>query len=267
MRFLEKMSDMVPEINDFIKGQKALVIDDEVAIAQLLKIHLTQLGFETEVVHSAEAAFTLLQSSTYKICLLDWMLPGLQGVDFLKRIRPKYPNLKIMMVTAKADAESLVVGIESGADDYLSKPFDFKVLVARVRNLMRRLQFEESKQNQSTEISHQNGMVLLDKVMFDELSINFTKHVVKYKNSTIHLTPSEFKLLEALFKAQGSVLTREQLMALIQGHDVSVTARTIDTHVFALRKKIGNWSKNIETIRGVGYRILISDEDLSEEVL
>lgn len=253
-------------INDYIKNKMALVVEDEVTIAQLLKIHLSQLGFEVEICHDAETAFAQLKNKPYDLCLLDWMLPGVQGLDLLKKIRPHYDSLKIMMVTAKADSDSIVMGLESGADDYLPKPFDSKVITARIRHLMRRAQFEQNLKNRIV-VKVQEKNELSDMITFNELSIHFDKHIVKYQNKDIHLTLSEFKLLVALFKAQGSVLTREQLINSIQGEDVSVTERTIDTHIFALRKKIGAWSKYIETIRGVGYRILISVADISEEVV
>lgn len=248
-------------ITDFIKNKLALVVEDEPAIAQLLNIHLSKMGFAVEVCHDAESALVLIAQRRFELCLLDWMLPGLQGVDFLRQIRPQNREMKIMMVTAKADPDSIVDGLDSGADDYLPKPFDAKVLVARVRQLLRRLQFEQQLQRAQSEKEAQ------DKVSFDQLTIHFSQHTVQYKNSDVHLTFSEFKLLEALFKAQGQVLTREKLIDSIQGDDVSVTERTIDTHIFALRKKIGAWSKHIETVRGVGYRILIAVADSSEEVL
>ena len=253
MRFLEKTLDMDLLINEFIKSKNALVVEDDPAIAQLLKINLVQLGFAVVISESSEAGITELKTKHFDLCLLDWMLPGMQGVDFLKSIRPHFKSLKVMMVTAKADPDSIVEGLESGADDYLPKPFDSRVLAARVRHLMRRLQFEGGRVKPAA-----------DEVHHDSLSIHFGKHIVLYQNSEIHLTPSEFKLLAELFKARGQVLTRDRLIDLIQGEDVSVTGRTIDTHVFALRKKIGAWSKNIETIRGVGYRILLSETDDTE---
>lgn len=243
---------MDPQINDFIKSKNALVVEDEAAIAQLLKINLMQMGFEVDVFHDSESAYASLNHKSYSLCLLDWMLPRTQGIDFLKNVRSRLQDTKIMMVTAKADADSIVNGLDSGADDYLTKPFDAKVLAARVRHLMRRLYVESDSQKSPAELS------------FDGLSIHLTKHIVKVNGTEVHLTPSEFKLLAELFKAQGRVLTRDKLIDLIQGEDVSVTGRTIDTHVFALRKKIGTWSKHIETIRGVGYRILISVNDQSE---
>lgn len=255
---------MEQTINEFILNKKALVVEDEVAISQLLKINLAQLGFEVTTCTQAEQAYHELQKQKYDLCLLDWMLPGMQGVDFLKKIRPEYQNLKVMMVTAKADADSIVLGLESGADDYLPKPFDSKVLAARVRHIMRRLQFEQQLQVNSHEVSPKKTQTASEEFVFDGMQIHFSKHIVKHQGQDIHLTPSEFKLLAALVKAQGQVLTRDQLISLIQGEDVTVTGRTIDTHIFALRKKIGSWSKYIETIRGVGYRILISTQDTSE---
>lgn len=246
------MCAMGLQINEFIKSARALVVEDEAAIAQLLKLNLVQLGFNVEVAGSSELALEHFRKHKYDLCLLDWMLPGMQGVELLKIIRPQHKNLKIIMVTAKADAESIVTGFENGADDYLTKPFEGRVLGARVRNLMRRLQNENNTEPELAQLEH------------NELSVDFNRHIVKFQNSEIHLTPSEFKLLAELVKARGKVLTRDQLIDLIQGGDVTVTGRTIDTHVFALRKKIGTWARHIETIRGVGYRILLTPEDSSE---
>lgn len=242
---------------------KAIVIEDEAAIAQLLKIHLKDAGFDVDVFHDAETAFSGMQIKSYQLCLLDWMLPGVQGIDFLRRVRPHHPELKILMLTAKADPDSIVNGLESGADDYLTKPFEAKVFSARVRNLMRRSQYETHLRQAA---GGRSDVELVDEMTIEGATIHFKKHYVKNQGVEVHLTPSEFKLLASLFKAQGQVLTREQLIDQIQGEDVSVTGRTIDTHVFALRKKMGSWAAHIETIRGVGYRILISADDVSENL-
>lgn len=259
-----------------VLANKVIIVEDESAIAQLLKIHMLGLGLEVDVFADAESAFLSLQQNNYKICLLDWMLPGIQGIDFLKRVRQKNKLIKVMMVTAKADPESLVQGFEAGADDYLPKPFDAKVLTARVKNMLRRIDFEtqylaqhlnEQLPNQQEQHAISGGDIKLnlpEQITVDGLTIHFTKYFIKLDQTDIHLTPSEFKLLSSLVKAQGRVLTREELIDQIQGEDVSVTGRTIDTHVFALRKKLAQWSSNIETIRGVGYRVLISKEDRSD---
>lgn len=242
---------------------RAIVIEDEQAIGQLLKIHLQDAGFDVDVFQDAETAFSGMQIKSYQLCLLDWMLPGIQGIDFLRRIRPNHPDLKVLMLTAKADPDSIVNGLESGADDYLTKPFDARVFAARIRNLIRRSQYENQLK---AAIQGKPSVDSIDEMTIEGATIHFKKHFVKSKGVEVHLTPSEFKLLASLFKAQGQVLTREQLIDQIQGEDVSVTGRTIDTHVFALRKKMGDWAAHIETIRGVGYRILISADDISENL-
>lgn len=233
-------------------GVRALIVEDDFPIAQLLKIHLTELGLSVDLAADAEIAEQALKRAEYSICLLDWMLPGAQGIDLLHKIRVQNKFLKILMLTAKVDSDSIVAAIEAGADDYLTKPFDYKVLLARVRNLLRRIDFEKNFTAQKIEVQPAE-------MSMNGLSIHFSKHIISYQGERIHLTPSEFKLISALFKAQGQVLTREQLMAQIQGDDITVTGRTIDTHVFSLRKKLGVWGNQVETIRGIGYRVLICD--------
>lgn len=238
---------------------RALIVEDESAIAQLLKIHLIELGLTVDVVPDAETALMSLQTINYSLCLLDWMLPGMQGIDLLKKIRQTKKQIKILMLTAKTDSESIVTAIEAGADDYLTKPFDYKVLLARARNLLRRLDFE-NEMSQLSEVE-ESSAANLNQISLDGLSIHFLKYTISLNDESVHLTPSEFKLLASLLKAQGQVLTRDQLILQIQGDDVNVTGRTVDTHIFTLRKKLGEWAEHIETIRGVGYRILILKQD------
>ena len=242
----------------------ALIVEDDAAIAQLLKIHLSEIGLQVNVFHDAETAFLALQKERYHLIVLDWMLPGMQGIDLLKKIRSHEQELKVLMLTAKADADSIVLAIESGADDYLTKPFDEKVLLARVRNLLRRIDFEKNILKLNPSATDRKLQVDAEEISFDGLVIHFSKYTLSYRGENIHLTPSEFKLLASLFKAQGKVLTRDQLIGQIQGDDVNVTGRTIDTHIFALRKKLGSWADHVETIRGVGYRILVTTEDSSQ---
>ncbi len=222
-----------------------LIIEDEPAIAELIALTIREVDAVIEKTFSAEQAIFLLQNKSYDLILADWMLPGLQGIDLVAAVKSKNPEQLILMITAKADSESIVRGLEAGADDYVSKPFDPRVLAARVKNLLRRKQAEAQAQVLgSTEVFELNG-----------LKFDYGRVEVTLKQNPIHLTPSEFKLLGFLLKSQGRVLTRDQLIDLIQGEDVTVTGRTIDTHVFALRKKLLDWSEHIETIRGVGYRV------------
>lgn len=219
-----------------------LIIEDEPAIAELISLTLKEIEAITEKTFSAEQAHFLLQNKSYDLILVDWMLPGMQGVDLINLVKQKNPNQLVLMITAKADSDSVVRGLESGADDYVTKPFDPRVLIARVKNLLRRRKSHETLG--STEVYEIDG-----------LKFDYGRVEVTLNQQSIHLTPSEFKLLGFLLKSQGRVLTRDQLIDLIQGEDVTVTGRTIDTHVFALRKKLLTWSEHIETIRGVGYRV------------
>ena len=122
---------------------RALVVEDDHSIALLFQIHLSELGLSVDIAADAESAGLLLQNQNYSVCLLDWMLPGVQGIDLLKDVRKAKNNIKVLMITAKTDSVSVVNALESGADDYLTKPFDYHVLIARVRNLLRRLEFEK----------------------------------------------------------------------------------------------------------------------------
>lgn len=227
-----------------------LIVEDEIAIAELLKLALVDDYFkdfpmDIEIAHTTEQAREKMNLKKYDLILLDWMLPTEQGIDFLRAIKSESPKnqASFMMMTAKSDPDSIVEGLEAGADDFMTKPFEMIVFKARVKNILGRRQA----------LQKANKPSLLE---FSGLSLDLEKIEVKLQNQLIHLTPSEFKLLGFLLESQGKVLTRDRLIDLIQGEDVSVTGRTIDTHVFALRKKLSDWGQNIETIRGVGYRII-----------
>jgi DNA-binding response OmpR family regulator len=165
------------------------------------------------------------------------MLPGLSGLELCKKMAGKIP---ILMVTARADTSDVVLGLEMGADDYITKPFEIPVFLARVRSILRR-----SLQGNQPQTKLQSGNLVVD----------LESHSVVCDKTEIQLTSSEFKLLVALMKNQGRVLSRNKLIELVQGQGVAVIDRAIDTHVFGLRKKLGDCAETIETIRGVGYRV------------
>lgn len=222
-----------------------LVVEDEQEIRELMALHLLRQGFRVTECDSAEEGLAALQKQQFHLVILDWMLPGVSGFDFLKQIKAKPAAPGVLMVTAMADPQDIVSGLESGADDYLTKPFDPGVFLARVRAILRRTHSQESKASAPGP----------DQFVVAGLTVNFKTYEVRLENETLHLTPSEFKLLGNLIESQGRVLTRDQLIENIQGEGINVTGRTIDTHVFGLRKKLGAWSDHIETIRGVGYRV------------
>jgi len=252
-------------------NNSVLIVEDEAPIADLLQMtlqdnYLSNYKLSIDKVGSCEQARFLMKNKNYDLVLLDWMLPGEQGIDFLRSVKNREAQqASFLMLTAKVDPESIVQGLESGAEDYVTKPFDFHVLKARVKNILSRRERQKELQNEMQnelqrqgrdQAAEQKKLNDPEKISLDGLAIDFARIEVSVNKESVHLTPSEFKLLGFLLKSQGRVLTRDQLIDMIQGQDVTVTGRTIDTHVFALRKKLGEWAEHIETIRGVGYRVL-----------
>ncbi|MNS86278.1 Phosphate regulon transcriptional regulatory protein PhoB [compost metagenome] len=219
-----------------------LVVEDELEIRELMALHLLRQGYRVTECGSAEDALQELSKNSFHLVVLDWMLPGLSGVDILGSIKKSATPPSVLMVTAKTEPQDIVAGLEKGADDYMTKPFNPQIFLARVKALIRRT--VKAPSEDSKDISEISG-----------LKVNFKTYEISFKDSPLHLTPSEFKLLGALIQSDGRVLTREQLIENIQGEGINVIGRTIDTHVFGLRKKLGDWGDNIETIRGVGYRV------------
>ncbi len=220
-----------------------LVVEDEVEIRELIALHLLRQGYKVTECENVNEAIEQLGKKKFDVILLDWMLPGLSGMDLLSHLKEKEIDSRVVMVTAKTEPIDIVQGLENGADDYLTKPFDPAILLARVRAVLRRVPKKENEGESA------------DEVDIGPLHINFRTYEVNLDNEKLHLTPSEFKLLGIMIQNQGRVLTRDALIENIQGEGVNVIGRTIDTHVFGLRKKLGSWGDRIETIRGVGYRV------------
>ncbi len=226
-----------------------LVVEDELDIQNLMCEHLSRTGYHVESAQTGKQAYNMLSSRSYQLIILDWMIPEISGLELLKWMRTtsSYRNAPVLFVTAKSDPEDVVQGLEAGADDYLAKPFDFSVFKARVNNLIRRLKFintlTESEKNQDL------------KFHLKDLVVDTGAHKVFIENNEVVLTFSEFRLLEILLRNQGKALSRQQMISFIQGEDINVTGRTVDTHISILRKKLRKYGKFIETVRGIGYRI------------
>jgi two-component system, OmpR family, phosphate regulon response regulator PhoB len=232
---------------------KILIVEDEEDIRELLKFNLTGRGFDVSVAASGEDGLLAIKDTPYDLMILDWMLPGVSGVQVAKVARgmENGKNMTILMLTAKSEPENIIEGLDSGADDYMMKPFDNNVLWARVSALMRR-----SKRLHDVPAV---GGVESEDLQMEKIRLSLKTYKVSVDGVEIDLTPSEFKLLAAMMSNKGRVMTRERLIGEVQGEGVSVVGRTVDTHVFGLRKKLGASGELIETIRGVGYRI--SDMD------
>lgn len=226
-------------------SQSVLLIEDEREIRELMALHLLRNGYKVKECATSEEAFYEVKSGAHDLILLDWMLPGIEGVQFLEQIRRAGIRIPILMVTAKVEAQDIILGLEKGADDYLTKPFEPAILMARVKALLRRTSNVVGEASSSSS----------DEITIGNLKINQKTYQVLLDNEELHLTPSEYKLLLTMALSDGRVLTREQLIENIQGEGINVIGRTVDTHIFGLRKKLGTWSDRVETIRGVGYRV------------
>lgn len=220
---------------------QVLVVEDEGEIRELISLLLLRQGHRVQQCASALEGLDQLRKNNFDLIVLDWMLPQMSGIDFLKQITSL--KIPVLMVTAKTEPADIVTGLEAGADDYITKPFEPGVLTARVRALLRRTQRVTT------------GEKAKERLQIGGIDMNLATYEVRLKGEPLHLTPSEFKILSEMMNNQGRVLTRDQLIETVQGEGISVTGRTIDTHVFGLRKKLDSEADWIETIRGVGYRV------------
>lgn len=225
---------------------KLLVVDDDVKIAQMLKNYLDKDGFKTEIAHDGWMAVELFRSVKPDLVILDLMLPGASGWEVCKKIREE-SNTPIIMLTARDTETDKLLGLEMGADDYVTKPFSLRELVARVKAVLRRT---------SGDLAETNF------IKSGDITIELDQHEVRLGDNVIEMTPTEFKLLSTMASFPGKVFTRLQLVDLVQGYSFEGYERTIDTHIKNLRKKIEPDPKNptyILTVFGVGYKFRGND--------
>lgn len=235
-------------------ANRILVVEDETEIRQLIGLHLRREGFWVDEVGDGESARQAIGEQDYDLVILDWMLPGLSGLELTRwmRYQNRMASVPILFVTAKVDPEHIATGLDAGADDYLAKPFDTLVLMARVNALLRRRQWLDQNAVPAGSVF---GVHPPQKLQVGALMLDPNSYEITLDGEKLDLTRSEFRLMEALMANQGKVLSRESLIEQIQGEGVNVVGRTVDTHVFGLRKKLGKYADMIETIRGVGYRV------------
>src|SRR4051794_36926678 len=235
--------------------RRVLVVDDEKDLVDLISYNLGRGGYDVLTAYAGRAALETAQREVRDLVVLDLMLPGLDGTEVARRLKSdaRTASVPIVMLTAKGEETDVVVGLTIGADDYVTKPFSMKILLARIGTVLRRLD--------------QAGEQPADSAVLKAgpLTIDTSRHEVVVNGEAIKLTLTEFKLLAALLGARGRVLTRDQLMDKAMGTDVFVTDRAIDVHVTALRKKLGDASYLIHTVRGVGYKLQESRDEESEE--
>jgi len=229
-----------------------VIIEDEKEISDLIQSQVSNFGLTQIAIYDGKKALDYIQSSESKriqLFILDRMLPSLNGLEICKFIRHynQTRNIPILMLTALSTPEQIVEGLDAGADDYMTKPFDHNILQARVRSLLRRKQITQEPQEEKKLLRHK------------DLTIDTDQCKAWIGEELLELTLSEYKILCCFLLSPGKVLTRNQLVEFIQDGPVHVTDRTIDTHIFGLRKKLGDYATMIETIRGIGYRVIGHD--------
>ena len=223
--------------------ESILAVDDEEDILELLRYNLSREGYRVTCAASGEDAVQTGKAILPDLILLDLLLPGMDGLEVCRRLKddPRTRNIPIIMLTAKGEEADIVAGLELGADDYVTKPFSPRVLLARIRTALRRQAVEPPAENAS--------------LKFKDLVINPGRHEVLLAGQPLDLTVTEFHLLHLLARRPGWVFTRSQIVKEVHGEDFAVTERSVDVHVVGLRKKLGAFGKSLETVRGIGYRL------------
>jgi DNA-binding response OmpR family regulator len=228
---------------------RILVVEDEVDLNLLITRQLRLEGHEVTQAYDGQAAIALIDAMPFDLIVLDWMLPKLDGLAVCRRLRERH-IVPVLMLTARGEETDIVLGLEVGADDYLTKPFRMRELAARVRAILRRSEFERGAETRETETDESDATITIGTV-----SISSDMRHAALAGEELDLTPKEFELLSLFFEHPGRAFSREYLLDKIWGDDVYVTDRTVDTHVQRLRKKLGDQADLIRTVWGIGYKL------------
>ncbi|HGY57357.1 MAG TPA: response regulator transcription factor [Caldithrix abyssi] len=227
--------------------EKILVIEDDARISMGLEDDLRYEGYEVSCTPSAEEAIKTQEKNTFDLIILDIMLPGMDGFEFLRKIRNKGDNTPVIMLTAKNTEVDKIVGLEIGADDYVTKPFSTRELQARIKALLRRTRKNRNEVNE------------LVRWTFGDIEVDFEKYEIRKRNKIIHLTAYEFSILKLFIQNRNKVLDRFYILDKVWGENVYVTTRSVDTYVAHLRKKLENnhnKPRYILSVHGVGYKFV-----------
>ena len=223
---------------------KIVVIEDEPDIVEVVSYNLKREGFNVLSVERGDEGLNLVRNQSPNLVILDLMLPGMDGVSICQQMKsdPLVRDIPVIIISAKGEESDVVIGLELGADDYLTKPFSPRELLARVKAVLRR---GPTQEDQSRE-----------RIVVGSLVIDVARHEVRVSDELVNLTATEFKILHQLASQPGRAFTREQLLNRVVGLGVVVVDRNIDVHIRAVRKKLGEAARMIQTIRGVGYRLV-----------
>ena len=223
-------------------NETILLVEDEPDVLDLLVFNLQKAGYKTATARDGVAGLQKARDLLPALVILDLMLPGMEGTEICRQLKAdaKTRHIPIVMLTAKAEEVDRVVGLELGADDYVTKPFSPRELLLRVKSILKRAQ---------------GGGAPAEVLKHGDLALDRAKHAVTVKGKPVELTATEFKLLDMLLERRGRVQTRDTLLTDVWGYEGDVDTRTVDTHVRRLREKLGKAGDAIETVRGVGYRL------------
>ncbi len=224
-----------------------LVIDDETDLIELVRYNLSKEGFEVSAAPDGESGLAAARRGAPDVVVVDLMLPGIDGLEVCRALRAddRTSHIPVIMLTAKNTESDRVVGLEIGADDYMTKPFSPRELAARIKAVLRRMTPRQA---------------VTDLLKHGELSIDLQRHEVTCGTNAVNLTATEFRLLQFLAAHPGRVFSRSELIDGALGRDVTVLDRTIDVHIMSLRRKLGDCGERIETVRGFGYRFAEPEE-------
>jgi len=225
-----------------------LIVEDEPDIAELIRFHIDREGFDATVVGSGRHAIDAVKRLRPLLVVLDLMLPDMDGLEICRRLKwdEETRDVPILIVSAKGEESDIVTGLEMGAEDYVTKPFSPRVLMARIRNIVRRRRAEEGAPSGGA-----SRISLADK----RLVIDSDRHKVTVDGEEVNLTRTEFEILRCLAQRPGFVRTRDQIISAVHGVNAVLASRTVDVHVTAIRRKLGDLGAMIDTVRGVGYRL------------
>ena len=223
---------------------KLLIIEDEADIRELISFNLEMSGYEVMKARDGEEGLAMARSESPDLIILDLMLPGMDGLKVCSHLKkdPDARDIPIIMLTARSEDDDIVNGLETGADDYITKPFSPRILIARVKAAMRRVQSEPAEKNDNRIVIH-------------NLVIDVARHETLLEGEPVLLSATEFSILRFLAENPGWVFSRNQIIDSVKGEDYPVTARSVDVQILGIRKKLGDAGNIIETVRGIGYRM------------
>jgi two-component system phosphate regulon response regulator PhoB len=226
-----------------MSGECIYIVEDDTYIVELLEVTLRKAGYETHTSQSGEEAVKQIRKQQPALVLLDLMLPGMDGLEVCRALKSDgmTRTIPVVMVTAKGEESDIIVGLEMGADDYLTKPFSPKVLIARIRAVLRR---------QVQAVVDEESIIEVHNLL-----IHPGRHEVRVDDAVVEMTVTEFRVLHCLARRPGWVLTRDQIVDALHGPGYPVTDRAVDVQIVGLRKKLGAAGELVETVRGIGYRL------------